>query len=128
MLVLACKKNKTRRLEKVKSHVEGPEATVKHRWNSVADVEAKKAVASGPLWGTPWEFFDPVSLCDDEGNWIVDLEDHLVKHWSKRQLASARARRADTLGRVYPKGVEIDWKASSRLCVFRGGRWVPCSL
>ena len=45
-------KNKTRRLEKVKSHVEGPGATVKHRWNSVADAEAKKAVASGPLWGT----------------------------------------------------------------------------
>ena len=64
-------------------------------------------------------FADVVVFQDSSGAIISDVDKAVMLQWWDQQRRAGAARRT-WLARLYPDGVEMDWKASSYL-----RRWFP---
>ena len=117
-------------LEKVKAHRTDEEAfsDPKALWNEAVDKEAKLAAsANSPLWDEQSCFSDPVQMVGENGEWILNVPNAILARWWSIGRSKAAERRPDTLGLLYPAGVEFDWHSSNRAFrapFVRGDQWI----
>ena len=118
-------------LEKVKAHRMDEDAfsDPKFFWNETVDKEAKLAAsASGvPLWEEQSSFCDNVQIVDDNGEWILNVPSAIYARWWEIGRSKVVQRRPETLGLLYPTGVEFDWPCSNRAFrapIVRGNHWI----
>ena len=123
-----------RLLEKVKAHRkdEAAKSDPKAIWNEKADEAAGRTASGGGGVGAMEpegleEFQDVVRFQHRDGRFVSIVGKLWEEEWWEKQRVEVMKRRQDTLGRVYPAGMEMWWKVSTKMFVrpsLRGGVWI----